>query len=172
MQTLFKGTAIAIKRGLPAKLLIVGKSLHTNHMKKVEEQMKREGVSKSVTWIDFVSYEEVPFYMNAIDVGTIPFDIYNPEAFYSAPNKMWEYLSQLRPVISTPIPEAINNSNYLSIDTHAEDYSLTFSKLQQHDRFLLEKTRKGYFESKRRTWVKSTACFSSILRQLLGRFEN
>jgi hypothetical protein len=42
-----------------------------------------------------------------MDLATIPFDVENPTAFYAAPNKLWEYLSQGAVVAATPIPEVL-----------------------------------------------------------------
>jgi glycosyltransferase involved in cell wall biosynthesis len=166
MAPLFRGVSIAIKNGVPAKLLLVGKSLHTNYTSKVEDQLKSEGIEKSTTWVDFISYENVPYYMNAIDVGTVPFDVCNHTAYYSSPNKIWEYLSQQVPVLSTPIPEAVANSNYLTLVEESADYGLMFSKLYNQDKLLLEKTHKGYLESKNVTWAKSVEHLASLIRQL------
>jgi glycosyltransferase involved in cell wall biosynthesis len=167
LKPLLTGIALSNKRGLPAKLFLVGNSLHTNYLKKVVEQINDEGISKNVTWHDFVPYDEVPSYLEVIDVGVIPFDVVNPTAFYSSPNKIWEYLSQMKPVISTPIPEAVNNAKFLSLASNSVDYCSLFSKLYQKDPLLLEKTQAGYLESKHRTWAYSTQCFANIVRQLL-----
>jgi hypothetical protein len=40
-----------------------------------------------------------------MDIATIPFNVSNPTAYYAAPNKLWEYLSQGVTVAATPIPE-------------------------------------------------------------------
>jgi hypothetical protein len=58
-----------------------------------------------------------------INVGTIPFDVHNPTAYCAAPNKLWEYLSQKRPVVATPIPEVLLNSGCLMIALTPEDYA-------------------------------------------------
>jgi glycosyltransferase involved in cell wall biosynthesis len=167
MKSLFKGVAIAKRRGIPVKLLIVGKSLHTGYMNIVENQAKEEGVWSLVTWLDFVPHEDVPSYMAAIDAGTIPFAVSNPTAYYSAPNKLWEYLSQLKPVLSTPIPESVSNSKYISIVSNPADYALVISRLFQRNALLLKKTENGYALSQNRTWANSAQMFSSVIRNLL-----
>jgi glycosyltransferase involved in cell wall biosynthesis len=168
MEPLFRGISAAIKDGLPAKLLLVGKGLHTGYTVKVEDQIKRVGLEENTTWLDFISHDDVPYYINAIDVGTVPFDITNHTAYYSSPNKIWEYLSQEVPVLSTPIPEALANSNYLSIVNKPSDYSLMFSKLYSQDKSLLEKTCRGYLESKNVTWTKSAEILAHLIRQLIN----
>lgn len=167
MKTLFRGVALALKNNVNAKLLLVGRSLHTGYMAKIKKQLINEDIEHCVTWLDFVPYTDVPLYMKVLDVGTIPFDVHNPTAYYSSPNKMWEYLSQQIPVISTPIPEAINNAAYLSIVTNPQDYSSIFSNLWLKDKFLYEKTHKGFLECNNRTWEKSAEYLAFLFRQLL-----
>ncbi len=171
LETLFKGISISSNSGLPVKLLLVGKSLHSTYLTKVQQQIVKTGISKNMIWLDFVKYEEVPSYISAMDVGTIPFDVQNPTAFYGAPVKMWEYLSQRRPVISTPIPESIDNANYISIAESPEDYASLFLKLYKKDKILLEKTEKGYVRSMSMTWEKCAEEFSSKLRQIVNNKE-
>jgi glycosyltransferase involved in cell wall biosynthesis len=168
LKTLFKSIAISSSKGLPAKLLLVGKSLHSTYLERVQDQVTKTGISNNVTWLDFVKYEEVPSYISAMDVGTIPFDIHNPTAFYGAPVKRWEYLSQKKPVIATPIPEVVGNSNYISIAKSPEDYSSLFLKFYNHDKSLLGKMEKGHIESLSMTWAKSAEQFSSKLRSVVN----
>jgi len=72
--------------------------------------------------IDFVPHGEVPRYIAAMDVGAIPFNIANPTAFYAAPNKMWEYLSQGVVVASTLIPEVLAYREFVTIIRNPDDY--------------------------------------------------
>lgn len=57
----------------------------------------------NVRWLGPRSYEQLPAYMRAIDVGLVP---YNDSAFNrgSFPLKTLEYLSAARPVVSTDLP--------------------------------------------------------------------
>ncbi len=168
IEPLFKGIELTIKEGIPVKLLLVGRGLHTNFSKKVSGILKDKLFANIVTWLDFVSYNEVPYYMSCINAGIIPFDISNPTSYYSSPNKMWEYLSQQIPVLSTAIPEAISNGCYLSIVNKPTDYVRVFSKLYLKDKSLFEKTQKGFIASREKTWAKSTERLAFLIRKIIN----
>jgi len=163
MESLIRGAALARERNLPVKLLIVGNGLHTGYAKKVRGWMKQSDFERHSLWLDFVPHEEVPGYIGAFDVGTIPFDVTNPTAFYSAPNKMWEYLSQKRPLISTPIPEALNNSDCALLASTPQDYASKFALIACRDSEMLQKVEKGYNKAFSKTWKKSVECLASTL---------
>jgi len=48
-------------------------------------------------------YEEVPAYMQALDVGVIPFRAQDPYVQGINPNKVYQYLASGRPVVTTPV---------------------------------------------------------------------
>jgi len=48
-------------------------------------------------------YAEVPAYMQALDVGVIPFRAQDPFVRGINPNKVYQYLASGRPVITTPL---------------------------------------------------------------------
>jgi glycosyltransferase involved in cell wall biosynthesis len=163
MKNLIKGLSLVYKRGLLVKLLIVGKSLHTDYQKKVMNWISNEGLERKTLWLDFVPYEQVPSYISMFDVGTIPFDVLNPTAYYAAPNKTWEYLSQMTPVISTPIPEALINSDCVMLSSTLQDYAKTISSIAQKEDYVLSKTRIGYFKALKNTWNKSRNQFAELI---------
>lgn len=167
MRSLIKGVALARNRGLPVKLLIVGRKLHTGYSEKVAKWIRRESLEEHTIWLDFVPHEKVPGYMAEIDVGTIPFDVLNPTAYYAAPNKLWEYLSQMKPVVSTPIPETLSNSDCVLTALTPEDYAEKFSLIAQRDDKLHQMMERGYNKALNRTWKKSTERFASMLYALL-----
>lgn len=166
MESLIKGATLARERNLPVKLLIVGKGLHTDYQKKVIGWIKQNGFEKHCLWLDFVPYEEVPEYIAVLDVGTIPFDVTNPTAYYSAPNKMWEYLSQLKPVLATYIPEALNNQDCTTIVTEPRDYARTLQLLAQKSEQMFEKVKVGHSKALRQTWKSSANQLASVLTTL------
>jgi glycosyltransferase involved in cell wall biosynthesis len=124
MESLIKAVSMAKTRGLPVKLLLVGKHLQTSYPLKVEKWLRDYGIDDVTTWLNFIPHSEVPRYNAAIDVATIPFDVENPTAYYAAPNKLWEYLSQGAIVSSTPIPEvlAYRHIGKVYIVKNPEDY--------------------------------------------------
>jgi len=173
MESLIRGVALARKRKLPAKLLIVGNGLHTGYSKKVAEWIRQNNFEKHSLWLDFVPHEEVPEYMAGFDVGTIPFDVSNPTAYYAAPNKMWEYLSQKTALISTPIPESLNNSDCALLASTPQDYASRLSLIARRGSKTLQKVTSGYNKALGKTWKKSAECFASALCTVLsGAKEN
>jgi glycosyltransferase involved in cell wall biosynthesis len=48
-------------------------------------------------------YEDVPAYMQALDVGVIPFRAQDPFVQGINPNKVYQYLASGRPVVTTPV---------------------------------------------------------------------
>src|SRR6185436_6649612 len=48
-------------------------------------------------------YEDVPAYLQALDVGVIPFQAESPHVQGINPNKVYQYLAAGVPVVTTPI---------------------------------------------------------------------
>lgn len=167
LKTLIKAVSEARCRGLPVKLLLIGGHLQTNYYKNVVNWIEKYGVTNVTTLLGFISHNEVPRYIAAMDVGTIPFDVSNPTAYYSAPNKMWEYLSQKKTVISAPIPEALNYSDCLLIASTYFDFVDKLSLIAYRNQEVIQKTNVGYNRALKRTWNKSANDFALILSSLI-----
>jgi glycosyltransferase involved in cell wall biosynthesis len=169
IRSLIEGFALA-KRSIPfLKLLIVGSSLYTNYAEKVLYWVKQENIEKDTKLIGFVPYEFVPEYISTLDVGIIPFDVSNPIAQYSSPMKMWEYLSQRKPVLSTPIPEILDNSDCFLTALTAEDYAKQFLLIARKSDIVNQKMEKGYRKALDRTWANSAQLFGSVVRSTLNQ---
>ena len=166
MEPLIKAIAEARRHGIPVKFLLVGKHLQTGYPRKVEKWIENYGVERITTWLDIVPHEEVPKYMAAMNVGTIPFDINNPTAYYAAPNKLWEYLSQGLTVISTPIPEAILHKNLVKIVHSKDDYVKLLSE-SYHSAVDVD-LRKIRAFLKKRLWKNSVKMFKTVIHQLVA----
>ena len=163
MKSLIKGISLAYKKGLPVKLLMIGKGLHTEYPKKVMNWIKSEELDRQTLWLDFVPYEQVPSYVAGFNVGTIPFDVFNPTAYYAAPNKMWEYFSQMIPVISSPIPEALINNDCVMLSSTPQEYANAISSIAQEKDDVLSKVKKGYDKALKNTWSSSQKRFATLL---------
>jgi len=74
---------------------------------------------------------------------------------------MWEYASQMIPIISSPIPEAIHNVDCLTLANTPEQYvkiikNLHFIKKHNYnDEIVKQKILKGKKKSIEMTWDKS-----------------
>jgi glycosyltransferase involved in cell wall biosynthesis len=169
MKNLIKGLSLAHKRGLPIKLVLIGKSLHTDYSKKVASWLRIEEIDKVTLGLDFVSYEDVPNYMSVFNVGTIPFDVLNPTAYYSAPNKMWEYMSQMTPVISTPIPEALDNSDCTFLALNPQDYANAFLAIHRKNLQVSIKNSIGFKKAHSKTWTNSAVYFANQISEIIQK---
>jgi teichuronic acid biosynthesis glycosyltransferase TuaH len=163
LKTLIKGLAIAKKTGVQIKFLIVGKGLHTDYSAKINDYLKEANMEKSTSWLDFIPYAEVPKYIAALDVGLIPFDALNPTAYYAAPNKMWEYLSQKKSVISSPIPEAILNQDSVLLSSTPDEYANTILSIHQNASWVRKRVSNGYNKALTSTWENSTQAFANLI---------
>ncbi|MEM0235469.1 glycosyltransferase [Thermofilum sp.] len=166
MLTLIKALSKAYKQGLNVRFMLIGGKLQTAYAEKVMDWIKRYGIKHIVDYIGFVEHERVPDYIATMDIGVIPFDVRNPTAYYAAPNKLWEYLSQGVNVISTPIPEALAYKHLVDIVWSEEDYVATVKNTRKR-----MSVGKDYREIRRyiemRTWNKSAECFKEIINSLV-----
>jgi glycosyltransferase involved in cell wall biosynthesis len=171
MRSLVKAVAIARKQGAPAKLLVVGGKLQTRYSKNVLNWIIQEGLEKHMTWLNFVPHEEVPNYIAGLDVGTIPFDTLNPTAYYAAPNKMWEYLSQQKPVIAAPIPEVLRNSDSVFLASEPMEWANKLLLAAKRSQEVVGKIATGYRKALNYTWEKSVERLKSELYSLINRTQ-
>ena len=162
MEPLIKAVAKVYNKGLPIKLLLIGKHLQTGYPLKVERWIKKYNINRVTAWLDFVPHEEVPKYIAAMDIGTIPFDINNPTAYYAAPNKLWEYLSQGTAVVATPIPEVLLYRNLVNIVKNLDDYVNAIIKAKNNNLRQQVSTKVQQIIANR-TWSNS----SNMLRKLI-----
>jgi glycosyltransferase involved in cell wall biosynthesis len=131
MKTLIRALSKVYREGLKVKFLLIGGRLQTTYVENTMNWIKNEEIEHITDWIGFVEHEKVPEYIAAMDVGTIPFDVKNPTAYYAVPNKLWEYLSQGAEVISTPIPEALVYKNLINIATNEDEYIVALKKVKK-----------------------------------------
>jgi glycosyltransferase involved in cell wall biosynthesis len=89
-----------------AYLLIVGGSLFTSYENELRRLAGQAGVQDRVIFTGLVSYEVLPTYIAAMDVGLIPL---SPPRWVdiALPNKFFEYSACGKPILSTPIPDVI-----------------------------------------------------------------
>ena len=99
---MIKATTFVVQKAKDVKLLIIGTGRTRKHL---EDIVKKEGLDKSVFFIEGVCYEKVPFYMNVLEVGLMPDKRMVENRLLSSPLKMWEYLACGIPVLTFSIPE-------------------------------------------------------------------
>ena len=77
---------------------------------------------RNTTITGHVDYPDLPSYMKDMDVLIIPFDAKNPVSQTTNPIKMYEYAATGKPIVATPIPEAVK-SGVCAIAANAEEFS-------------------------------------------------
>ncbi len=89
--------SVLLAEGLPVHLLLVGQ---TNPLwKKQIARLKNPGLSAHVTLAGFVPPGDIPPYLAAMDVTTLP-----NQASYCSPLKLFEYMAMARPTVSVDTP--------------------------------------------------------------------
>lgn len=168
MEPLLKAIANLGERGRRVRLLLVGRGLQSDYPEKVETWLRKYNLSSVSVWLDFIPHEEVPKYVATVDIGTIPFDTCNKTAWYAAPNKLWEYLSQGAEVVSTPIPEALMFRSYIRIAKNWQEYATIFIDIKRlgiNQRIEKRKSIEGILFS--RTWENSASKIKRLIKYIL-----
>ena len=156
-----------LSRRHDVKLMLVGGGLRTRTAQRVSRRIRSLGIEENVVWTDFVPYSDVGSHIASMDVCTIPFNLDSPTAYYSAPNKLLEYLALEKVVISAFLPEivltakpfvnfAVTSKEYVDI---IEDY------LRDRGRYL-EKAKKGRSFAMQLTWAKVAAEYENLLSEI------
>ena len=68
-----------------------------------ERAVNELGAREGVTVLGSRPYQEIPAYMQALDVGVIPFRANDPFVQGINPNKVYQYLASGLPVVTTPV---------------------------------------------------------------------
>lgn len=166
MRPLIRAIAEAYRQGVNVRFMVVGGQLQTTYVEKVFGWIRHERIEQITDCLGFVAHERVPEYVAAMDFGIIPFDVRNPVAYYAAPNKLWEYLSQGVSVISTPIPEALRYKHLINIARSENDYVNLLNNAGKICRERPKEDIRRHVE--KRTWNKSAERFKEIIRGLVG----
>lgn len=166
MKPLIIAIAKARSNGIPVRFLLIGKHLQTGYPHKVEKWIEEYNIKDITLWLDFVPHHNVPRLIAAMDIGTIPFDINNPTAYYAAPNKLWEYLSQETIVATTPIPEVLRYKKFVNIIQDINDYIQVIIKSKE------KRNREQLFTElrriiERRTWDAISDAFKKLIIKLI-----
>jgi len=169
MKTLIRALSKAYRDGLKVRFMLVGGRLQTAYVKNVMKWIRDEGIEHITNWVGFVEHKKVPEYVAAMDVGTIPFDVENPTAYYAAPNKLWEYLSQGVNVVSTPIPEVLAYSSLLkvAIARSEEEYVAALKKVNRERNARNHDQNRVMTYLKRRSWSATAEKIREIIYGLV-----
>ena len=150
------------------KFYIVGGKLTTNYMGQIEKKVRELNLGENVIQVGFVPHSDVPKYIAAADLCVSPKNPLDPVSFYSSPVKVWEYLAQEKPVISTSVPEIIScASNCVSIANTSEEYFHHMMAFIDNPAPFREKAKLGNAMIRQYTWQKVAKSYRNLLLQLL-----
>ncbi|MEM1661133.1 MAG: glycosyltransferase, partial [Candidatus Bathyarchaeia archaeon] len=170
MKPLIEAVSEARKQGCSIRFMLIGGHLQTAYAEKVARWIEQEGIGNITDRLGFIHHEEVPRYIASMDIGAIPFDVRNPTAYYAAPNKLWEYLSQGVSVVSTPIPEVLAYKELANIVRSKKDYVTSFmetAKRKERNEDNIKRKAKIYVE--KRTWSNSAEKIKKIIQKILHK---
>jgi len=165
LRSLLYGFQRVVKAKMPFRLVLVGpvRLGYLNYLRKLVAEL---GLNGKVVYTGYIAHEVVHHYISAFDLCTIPFDVQNPISMHAGPIKMWEYLAQGRPVISTPIPESLCYHDLLSIVSSSVDYTKIFLQYVEDPQPFLEKAHKGRQVAEQMTWSHIAGKMQELIVQL------
>lgn len=152
------------------RLMLIGGKLTTGYLDRIKNQIQALKLEENVIQVGFVSHREVPKYVAASDIGVNPKNPHDPVSFYSSPVKVWEYLAQGKPVISTSIPETIRSANECVsfANTRTEYLSHITAYLKDPSPFL-EKAKEGRALAQEYSWNKIVKDYRTLLLNILDQ---
>jgi phosphatidylinositol alpha-1,6-mannosyltransferase len=142
-------------------LLVVGGSLFTGYIDELKAQAVSLGIRDHVTFTGTVEHAELPGYIAAMDVCTIPLS--PPQwANIALPNKFFEYSACAKPILSRPIPDMEQiGGDHLSIYHSSEEFiSLVGEKIGHSASFSID--------AERFSWKRRAAEMERVLKELTG----
>jgi len=105
----FETVLISLKQILSkindVKLLVVGGKMVTDYFDEIKTMVNKMGLKNRVIFTGFVPHEDVPYYINLMDVCIIPMNADLRLNQARCPDKLFEYLACGKPVVSTRLPE-------------------------------------------------------------------
>ncbi len=121
LKLLLKAVSIVKGRVPDVKVLMTGAASSA-----VKKTVSSCGLSESVIFTGFLPFKELPLYLSACDIFLLPF----PDMLYNAgrwPNKVTDYLSIGRPVVTNPTGELkdifVDKRFGLTCEYDAEDFA-------------------------------------------------
>jgi glycosyltransferase involved in cell wall biosynthesis len=152
------------------KFYIVGGKLTTNYMGQIESKVRELNLGENVIQVGFVPHSDVPKYIAAADLCVSPKNPLDPVSYYSSPVKVWEYLAQEKPVISTPVPEILScATGCVSIANNKEDYFNHLKAFIYDPKPFKERAEKGKTMIQQYTWQKVAKNYRILLSNLLSK---
>jgi glycosyltransferase involved in cell wall biosynthesis len=104
----------------------------------------------NIVYLGQRGYEDLPRYLKAFDVALVPFAD-NPATRYLSPTKTLEYFAGLKPVVSSPVKDVVENyADIVRIARSPEEYVAEVRAALAEDN--TERARKGLEKAREKTW--------------------
>lgn len=133
----------------------------------VRDRVSFHGITDACSFVGTVPYAEVPAYVRAMDVGTIPFRRGNPISEHSLPLKLFEYAACGVPVVSSPLPgiEDVASEEVLFADDAAA-FARQFRTLADDPEGRAERGRASRALAERFAWPAQVEQLEAELRSV------
>lgn len=95
----------ALKQVKNANLIIMGFFYDSKYLLQLKNEIQELGLQKRILFKEAVSIDELYKYVGAADVGMMTFEAITKSYYYSLPNKLFENIQSLTPVICSDFPE-------------------------------------------------------------------
>jgi glycosyltransferase involved in cell wall biosynthesis len=163
----------SLRQRLDIRLLLVGKGYQTPYASRIRQRTKELHIDDIVLWTDhWIPYEELPDYLSAMDLCVLPFRVDHPTAYYSSPNKVWEYLAFGKPVISTPIPDLLTNvSDNVSFVQTREDYENVLLRFSKDPEPFIKRAQNAIQKVRQRNWSNISNQYENELTKKINTVQ-
>lgn len=89
-------------------LVLMGNKPSDEFFEELMDLSNQYGISDRIRQIDAVPYEDIWKYVGAVDFEFMLVDAASKSYYYSLPNKLFESIQSLTPIVSSPLPEMRN----------------------------------------------------------------
>lgn len=159
---------IAIKKtskfGVSVYLLIVGTGSKIGVFKTFAKKLN---IRNRLLLAGVVNHRKIKDYIAACDLCVIPFDPADIRTRFSSPIKLWEYLAQGKPVLSSDFPEARYYGNLLTIVKNSNDYVKAFVNYSKNPYPYIRIAQMGKKFAKSMTWDNSAYLMKKTLAEVI-----
>jgi glycosyltransferase involved in cell wall biosynthesis len=142
------------------KFLFVGGSLFTDYQQEVLNHIKHYNLEKNVIFTGLIPYNNLPSYINCMDVCTIPLAPTDWKNI-ALPNKFFEYSACGKPIITTNIPNIVEFNC-----PHVYVYNNT-SEFAQHIKTIITTRPKYDLDLTKQDWNYKASEMEQILQTLV-----
>lgn len=129
-------------------------------------QREQVPAKANIHWLGIKTYKELPAYLQAFDVGIVPFRLSSMIESVN-PIKMWEYLAAGLPVVTTAFPEAQKHSDVVLYSENEEEFMNNINVALYDDK--LEKQARRVELARQNSWSSRARQIISIIEDKLAQ---